>query len=52
MTIPKDNTVSYLIVLLVALITTLCFLLYTVYKIIKPMLQSGKISVDSNVLIN
>ena len=49
MTIPKDNTVSYLIVLLVALITTLCFLLYTVYKIIKPMLQSGTISVDSNV---
>ena len=49
MTIPKENTISYLIGLIIALLATLCFLAYTVYKMARPLFLSETIKVDSNV---
>lgn len=49
MTIPKENTVSYLKALIIVLFVTLCFLAHTVYKMARPLFQSGTIKVDSNV---
>ena len=49
MTIPKENTVSYLRALIIVLFVTLCFLAHTVYKMARPLFQSGTIKVDSNV---
>lgn len=49
MTIPKENTISYLMGSIIALFATLCVLAYTVYKMARPLFQSGTIKVDSNV---
>ena len=49
MTIPKENTISYLMGSIIALFVTLCFLAHTVYKMARPLFQSGTIKVDSNV---